>query len=113
MIYDFGGPYPPVAAGLNAVKAGQAVPLKFSLAGDQGMDVLTAAFSQPVACDTLEPIGGMAPAEWAGQSGLSYDPETGWYSVVWKTEKAWAGTCRALMLKLIDGTEHKAYFQFK
>ena len=38
---------------------------------------------------------------------------TGWYSIIWKTEKAWAGTCRALVLQLVDGTEHLAYFQFR
>jgi hypothetical protein len=37
----------------------------------------------------------------------------GWsYIYSWKTDKAWAGTCRSLSLKLIDGTTHLAYFTF-
>ena len=39
VIYDFGGFYPPVnpAPALNQAKAGSAIPLKFSLGGDQGL----------------------------------------------------------------------------
>jgi hypothetical protein len=31
---------------------------------------------------------------------------------VWKTNKAWAGTCRQLVVKLADDTYYRAYFQF-
>jgi hypothetical protein len=31
----------------------------------------------------------------------------------WKTEKAWTAGCRALVIRLIDGTEHQAYFRFE
>jgi len=34
------------------------------------------------------------------------------YTYVWKTDKTWAGTCRALVVKLADGTAHTADFQF-
>jgi len=66
-----------------------------------------------VACDTLEPAGALEAIKSPGKSGLSYDPTTGWYSIIWKTEKAWAGTCRTLVIQLVDGTEHLAYFQFR
>ncbi|MGH8468315.1 MAG: PxKF domain-containing protein [Gammaproteobacteria bacterium] len=33
--------------------------------------------------------------------------------IAWKTSKAWAGTCRQLVVRLNDGTEHKASFKFK
>ena len=45
--------------------------------------------------------------------GLTYDPVSGQYSYIWKTNKAWAGTCRQLLVTLDDGTVHKAYFKFK
>jgi hypothetical protein len=32
---------------------------------------------------------------------------------VWKTDKAWAGTCRQLQLKFIDGSTQTANFNFK
>jgi hypothetical protein len=36
----------------------------------------------------------------------------GQYTYSWKTEKVWKGTCRELNLRLKDGTDHKALFQF-
>jgi hypothetical protein len=47
----------------------------------------------------------------AGSSSLSYDAATDRYNYVWKTDKAWAGTCRQLVMKLTDGTEYKANFR--
>jgi hypothetical protein len=35
------------------------------------------------------------------------------YLHTWKTERAWAGTCRRLDLLLTDGTHHQAGFKFK
>ena len=48
----------------------------------------------------------------AGSSSLTYDPTTGLYTYVWKTDKVWAGTCRQLDLRLADGTDHPAFFRF-
>jgi hypothetical protein len=117
VIYDFGGFYPPVepVPALNAAKGGSAVPLKFSLGGDQGLNVIAAGYptSQQVKCTTLEPVGQASPIKPAGQSGLSYAAGNGWYSYVGKTDKGWAGTCRVLTLQLDDATQYLAYFQFK
>jgi hypothetical protein len=49
----------------------------------------------------------------AGQSSLQYDPLAQQYVYVWKTDKAWASTCRRLEVMLVDGTVHTASFQFK
>jgi len=35
------------------------------------------------------------------------------YVYVWKTDKSWARTCRQLVVKLDDGTSHRANFSFK
>ena len=45
-------------------------------------------------------------------SSLSYDAASDTYTYLWKTNKAWPGTCRQLNLKLNDGSEHKANFKF-
>jgi CSLREA domain-containing protein len=117
VVYDFGGFYPPVEPSptLNETQAGSAVPLKFSLAGDQGLGVIAQGHpvSQQVACDEYKPAGSPEATKPANNNGLSYNPDNGWYGYVWKTDKGWAGTCRALTIKLIDGTEHQAFFQFK
>jgi hypothetical protein len=43
----------------------------------------------------------------------TYDPNTDTYTYVWKTNKAWAGTCRQLLVKLKDNSEHRANFDFQ
>jgi hypothetical protein len=117
VIHDFGGFYPPVepAPALNDAKAGGAVTIKFSLCGDQGLDVIASGYpaSQPVDCESLTPGGPAAATTTAGSSGLSNDPTNDQYTCVWKTDKAWAGTCRVLTLQLDDATEHLAAFRFK
>ena len=114
--FDFEGFYPPVKGepALNAVKAGSAVSLKFSLGGDWGLNVidLGAPTSGLLDCDLLDSSGEFEPVQSVG-AGLTYDPDSDQYTYVWKTEKAWAGTCRVLSLQLVDGTEHLAAFQFK
>jgi Regulator of chromosome condensation (RCC1) repeat len=115
--YQFGGFYPPVEADpvLNVVKAGSAVPLKFNLGGDKGLQILAAGSpaSVPLDCANLDPGDDYQPAKSAGGSGLGYDAASGQYSYIWKTEKAWAGTCRVLSLRLADETEHRVAFQFR
>jgi hypothetical protein len=48
----------------------------------------------------------------ASASSLSCDAATEQYSYVWKTDKAWGGTCRQLIVLLADGTDHVANFTF-
>lgn len=116
-VYDFQGFFPPVEPdpALNVAKAGSSVPLKFSLGGDEGLGVVEAGYpaSGALDCATLDPDDDLQPAKAAGKSGLSYDTGSDQYTYAWKTEKDWAGTCRYLSLRLIDGTEHRAAFQFK
>jgi hypothetical protein len=99
---------------VNSVNAGQAIPVKFSLTGYQGMNIFVAGFpaSQVIACSsgTPDPI---EETVTAGSSSLSYDATTDRYTYVWKTEKAWKGTCRKLVVKFTDGTTREAVFQFK
>ncbi len=115
--YAFAGFYPPVKPEpeLNEIKAGSAVPLKFSLDGDHGLEVFVpdSPASQPLDCTLLDPSGELAPVQPAGGSGLTYDAVSDQYTYVWKTEKAWAGTCRVLALQLTDDTVHLAGFRFK
>jgi len=42
-----------------------------------------------------------------------YDAGNDRYHYFWKTEEAWADTCRQLVVTLIDGTSHQANFTFK
>ncbi len=114
-VFDFSGFMSPIGPGLNTVKAGSAVPIRFGLDGDQGLDVIFDGYprSSQVDCGTLAWLPNGAEVSNPGSSGLTYDPFTGLYNVSWKTSKSWANTCRVLRLLLVDGSEHVAYFSFK
>jgi hypothetical protein len=34
------------------------------------------------------------------------------YTYLWKTRSDWAGTCRKLVVTLVDGSRHEALFRF-
>ena len=115
--YDFSGFFAPVGnpPTLNVTNAGAAVPVKFGLDGDHGLDILEAGYpkSQVIACDSSVPLDVVEETVTAGSSSLSYGATLERYTYVWKTSKTWAGTCRQLVVKLTDGTSHHATFAFK
>jgi len=114
--YDFTGFFPPVAnpPTINQRHAGAAVPLKFSLSGNQGLKILApgSPSSVQVSCSSEAPIGTPLPVSSPGHSGLTYDASSDTYTFVWKTDRAWAGTCRRIDLTLNDGTTHSAQMRF-
>ncbi len=114
VIFAFSGFFEPVNIDeLNVVPAGRGVPVKFSLAGDQGLGVLSWGFpiSQVVTCEAGAPTDVIEETVATGSSGLTYDAKTGVYTYVWKTDKSWVG-CRQLIVRLSDGTSHTATFKF-
>jgi DNA-binding beta-propeller fold protein YncE len=115
--YNFAGFFPPVAnlPALNVVQAGRGVPVKFSLSGNKGLGIFAAGSpsSGPIVCNSSDPATLLEETVTAGGSSLSYDPVTDQYIYVWKTEPAWAGTCRQLVVQLNDGSIHRANFKFK
>jgi hypothetical protein len=115
--YHFGGFTSPVDGlpTLNQMKAGAAVPVKFSLGSSLGLSIFAAGYpkSQSVACTSTAPVDGIEETVTAGASGLQYDAASGIYHYVWKTDKAWAGTCRQLVLAFADGSIARAGFKFK
>ncbi|HEX7316862.1 MAG TPA: PxKF domain-containing protein [Pyrinomonadaceae bacterium] len=115
--FNFTGFFSPVnnLPTINQMNAGRAIPVKFSLDGYQGMGIMAAnsPYSQQVNCSTSAPIADVEATETSGGSTLTYDSGSDQYHYNWKTEKSWAGTCRVLTVKLIDNTEHNAYFKFK
>jgi len=117
VIYDFNGFLSPVdnPPTLNLVKAGSVIPVNFSLSGDQGLDVFADGYPTPqkIACDTGVSADPVEETLSANESSLTYDASSDQYTYAWKTNKAWAGNCRQLVVKLKDGTEHLANFEFK
>jgi hypothetical protein len=99
---------------VNSVKAGSAVPVKFILGGNMGLAIFAQGYPRAVMMQcsggALEDV--IEETVTAGGSTLTYDTGSGQYVYVWKTDKAWAGSCRQLQLKLADDTLHVANFKF-
>jgi hypothetical protein len=116
VIYNWNGFFRPVdnLPTLNVAKAGSAIPVKFSLSGNQGLSIFAAGYplSQKIVCDTAAPADGIEETVTAGGSSLNYDASADQYIYVWKTDKTWANSCRQLVVRLNDGTEHGANFKF-
>jgi hypothetical protein len=107
VLYDFSGFASPAADYPTAVsmKAGEFVPLKFSLHGNQGMDIFAAQSPGWKPCGALD-----GPSRADGT--LSYNASADRYTFLAATSKAWSGTCRDLIVTLRDGTTHRARFSF-
>lgn len=111
--FDFEGFFDPVSmSGPNVAKAGQAIPVSFSLGGDQGLEVVTSA-RFVIEGTVANPAGEELDAATAGRSGLSYDVRTDRYTYVWKSDKAWAKKTGQFVLSLSDGTTHTFDVSFK
>jgi hypothetical protein len=117
VLYNFTGFFSPIGnlPTLNVANAGRAIPIKFSLSGNKGLNIFAAnsPASGVIACDSNAPANELTNTITAGGSSLSYDATTDQYIYVWKTESAWAGTCRQLVVTLNDGSVHVANFKFK
>jgi uncharacterized delta-60 repeat protein len=114
--YRFDGFFAPVdnAPVVNLVKAGSAIPVKFSLNGNQGLDIFApgSPASQPIACADGAALDDVEETLTVGGSSLTYDAATDRYTYVWKTERSWANACRQLIVTLSDGTTQVANFRF-
>jgi hypothetical protein len=108
LFWSFTGFFDPVenAPVLNDMKAGRAVPVKFSLGGDRGLAIFADGYPQAAttSCSSGAASDIVEETLNATASKLSYDPSTDQYTYVWKTDKAWAGSCRKLVLKFADGS---------
>jgi hypothetical protein len=116
--YAFSGFFQPVdnLPALNSVKAGRAIPVKFSLGGNKGLAVLVPGYpkSQAISCDSSAPVDAIEETVSAGASTLTYDSATNQYVYVWKTDSTWSAPspCRQLTLRFIDGSTRRANFKF-
>jgi hypothetical protein len=125
VIYDWAGFFQPIdnkdASGdyiLNKAKAGSTIPVKFSLGGNQGLNIFEAGYPKvsTTPCDSDPNADLIEEYSTATTSGLKYDgtvnPPIGQYIYNWKTDSKWSGQCRSLIVKLTDGTSHRADFNF-
>jgi hypothetical protein len=126
VVYDWHGFFQPIdnnpdqsgnvalATVWNSAKAGQAIPVKFSLSGNQGLSIFAAGYpkSVKVACPSATPVLDVIETYASSTSGLHYDAALDQYVYVWKTASSLASTCQRLEVRLDDGTSHYAFFKF-
>lgn len=105
----FGGFQAPVlpAPALTAHRVDRDLPLKFTLSGVAGTPLLD---TQAVDCATLEPDGSR-PIALASVAGLQQLGNS--YAIDWQPRKAWAGSCRAVTLRVPAASDPVAYFRFE
>jgi hypothetical protein len=114
--YNWTGFFQPIDNGvLNIAKAGSTIPVKFSLGGDQGLNIwYSSAYpnSGSISCNADPSVDAIEEYSTATVSGLKYDATANQYIYNWKTTSSWSGTCRQLIVRLGDGTYHRADFKF-
>lgn len=113
--YAFNGFFQPIdMAAINTAKAGSAIPVKFSLGGNQGLAIFAAnsPASGAITCDAQASTDEIETTLTAGGSTLQYDATSGQYIYVWKTDRSWLG-CRVLKVTLRDGSTRTAVFKFR
>ena len=96
----------------NDATAGSNVAISFSLSGYKGQNIYSSpTVSQRVNCFSGATIGA-AQAINRTLPDPFYSANFDFYTTTWKTQAAWAGTCRRLSLFLNDGTTHSLDFRF-
>ena len=102
--------------GVNSVKAGRAVPMRFRVVDGAGEPVddpaVIALRSYAVDCATGADLGTVVVAGDAGKSGLR-SMGNGWWRFNWKTEKGFAGSCRTFSVLIDNGGRHDLWFEFR
>ncbi len=115
-IYNWSGYRQPVDNGIfNVAKAGQSIPMKFSLSGNQGLGIIAAGYPKvtPVTCPgTSATVDAIEEYAATTNNGLTYDASIDQYNYVWKTPSTYAGKCYQFNMVLTDGTSHTALFKF-
>ena len=89
--------------------AGQTTLITFKLGDNYGLDVLAAGYPKSKACGAADSTLASTTSANAGlkiTSGRRYE-------YLLKIEKAWAGQCREVVVKLRDNTVHRAALRFK
>ena len=120
----------------NKAKAGSTIDVEFTFGASRGKDIYADNYPawRLVSCTDQSFVGNTINAihieesddhesqnndnhgeDHNGQSSSQHDdgsPARTNYGFNWKTQKAWAGTCAAIVLKFKDGSTHVAFVKF-
>lgn len=118
--YHFKGFYKPIYSdSLNQARAGRAIPVKFSLGGNMGLDIFKPGYPKVISINCSD-VNAQSSLVYdsestisSGCSSLKYDPKSKQYIYTWKTSRNWAGQCFQFDLGLNDDTTHVFNVQFR
>jgi len=107
----------PTNGSTTGVNAGATVPVQWTITDANGaaisdLGVVEEPTSAPCASgSSIAAKSARIRASSAGGSDLRYNTDHFMYN--WKTDKAWAGSCRQFIVSLNDGSSHSLTFQFR
>jgi 6-phosphogluconolactonase len=113
-VVGFQGFFGPIDEG-SVVRAGDAIPIVFSLGAYRGPHILADGSPSSVRVDCEHPgqaTGGELAESQSGR-GLRFHDWSGHYIFTWQTKSAWAGTCRTFVLGLRDGSVGRLTVSFR
>jgi Bacterial Ig-like domain (group 3) len=114
--YEFDGFKSPVknTPNVNKWKAGQPVPIRFSLRGFRGPRPEADGYPRSMRCGggDSEQVARAHSHASTKQPMFKYLDRSDEYVMRWKTHQKWAGSCREFVLQLDDGSVHAARFEF-
>jgi hypothetical protein len=115
-VFGFSGFFQPVdnQPVVNTVKSGSAVPVKFSLGANFGLNIFKSgspSYALSSLCTASAVQDAIETTTAAASNSLSYDPTSNQYNFVWKTPKT--PGCYVLTLAFVDGETKMATFLLK
>lgn len=115
VVFNFAGFAKPVVnvPGTTDLRAGDTLPLTFTLGGDKGLAVIATGYprSAPISCGSSPELT-TGDATTAQRALIYTQARGGRYTYFWRTDPAWSATCRQVVVKLVDGTYHRANVRF-
>ena len=100
----------------NTMTAGRYAKLVFSIGGNRATSGVVVpsgtASTQPITCNAGPFPFSVTQTTPIATAGIQFDYATGYYTLTWKTDAAWKGTCRSVTVTLNDGTQHKLNVKF-
>ena len=97
----------------NAAQAGRTIPVRFAVGGAGKASVIAGVRVAPVACAGSATVAAGDPSLTAADWSVPGNHGGGDSMLLWRTTKAFGGSCRQLLVQLTDGSVHRLTFNFR
>jgi hypothetical protein len=109
---------PPLSGdGPNADQAGRTIPVRFAVGGAGRANVIAGVLVAPVSCAGSSTVAAGDPslhaADWSVPGSLPGNHRASDSMLLWRTSKAFGGSCQQLLVQLTDGSVHQLTFNFR